>query len=169
MANEKGGKLFISIHCNSTKRKPTDATGIEVYLLRPGRTQEAINIAERENRVIEYEDDPTRYEQLTDENFILVSMAHSSYMKYSESFADMLNTQFKHNTKLKARGVKQAGFYVLVGASMPSVLIESGFITNKKDVNYLKSSSGNTQLAEAIFEAIEEYRQYYEKQMEAEL
>ncbi len=120
-------------------------------------------------RVIEYEDDPTRYEQLTDENFILVSMAHSSYMKYSESFADMLNTQFKHNTKLKARGVKQAGFYVLVGASMPSVLIESGFITNKKDVNYLKSSSGQTQLAEAMFEAIEEYRQYYVKQMEAEL
>lgn len=169
LANEHGGKLFISIHCNSTKRKPTDANGIEVYLLRPGRTQEAINIAERENSVIEYEDDPTRYEQLTDENFILVSMAHSSYMKYSESFANMLNTQFKHNTKLKARGVKQAGFYVLVGASMPSVLIETGFISNKKDANYLKSSSGQTQLAEAIFEAIEEYRQYYVKQMEAEL
>jgi len=169
LANEHGGKLFISIHCNSTKRKPTDANGIEVYLLRPGRTQEAINIAERENSVIEYEDDPTRYEQLTDENFILVSMAHSSYMKYSESFANMLNTQFKHNTKLKARGVKQAGFYVLVGASMPSVLIETGFITNKKDGDYLNSSSGQTQLAEAIFEAIEEYRQYYVKQMEAEL
>ncbi|MFB3057600.1 MAG: N-acetylmuramoyl-L-alanine amidase, partial [Ignavibacteriaceae bacterium] len=169
LANEHGGKLFISIHCNSTKRKPTDANGIEVYLLRPGRTQEAINIAERENSVIEYEDDPTRYEQLTDENFILVSMAHSSYMKYSESFANMLNTQFKNNTKLKARGVKQAGFYVLVGASMPSVLIETGFITNKKDGNYLKSSSGKTQLAEAIFEAIKEYRQYYLKQMEAEL
>jgi N-acetylmuramoyl-L-alanine amidase len=169
LANEQGGKLFISIHCNSTKRKSSGATGIEVYLLRPSRTQEAINIAETENKVIEYEDDPTRYEQLNDENFILVSMAHSSYMKYSENFADMLNTQFKNNTKLKARGVKQAGFYVLVGASMPSVLIESGFITNKKDVNYLKSSSGNTQLAEAIYEAIEEYRQYYEKQMEAEL
>ncbi|MGB5850388.1 MAG: N-acetylmuramoyl-L-alanine amidase, partial [Ignavibacteriaceae bacterium] len=169
LANEHGGKLFISIHCNSTKTKPTNATGIEVYLLRPGRTQEAINIAERENQVIEYEDDPTRYEQLTDENFILVSMAHSSYMKYSESFADMLNTQFRNNTKLKARGVKQAGFYVLVGASMPSVLIESGFISNKKDVNYLDSSSGRTQLSEAIFEAIEEYRQYYVKQMEAEL
>ena len=96
-------------------------------------------------------------------------MPHSSYMKYSESFADMLNTQFRNNTKLKARGVKQAGFYVLVGASMPSVLIESGFISNKKDVNYLDSSSGRTQLAEAIFEAIEEYRQDYVKQMEAEL
>jgi len=169
LANENGGKLFISIHCNSTRKKPTNANGIEVYLLRPGRTKEAINIAERENRVIEYEDDPARYEQLTDENFILVSMAHSSYMKYSESFADMLNTQFKNNTKLKARGVKQAGFYVLVGASMPSVLIESGFISNKRDLNFLTNSSIQKQLAEAMFEAIKEYRQFYIKQMDAEL
>lgn len=169
LANENDGKLFVSIHCNSLRKKPSEANGIEVYLLRPGRTKEAINIAERENSVIEYEDDPTRYEQLTDENFILVSMAHSSFMKYSESFADMLNSQFKNNTKLKARGVKQAGFYVLVGASMPSVLIETGFISNKKDIKYLKSASGQNQLAEAILDAIKEYRQYYEKQMEAEL
>ena len=169
IANEHNGKLFISIHCNSTKKKPTDVQGIEVYLLRPGRTDEAISIAERENSVIEYEDNPDRYEKLTDENFILVSMAHSAYMKYSETFADMLNNQFHDNTKLKARGVKQAGFYVLVGASMPSVLIETGFINNKKDANYLKSNSGQTQLSEAIFAAIKEYRDYYEKQMNAEL
>ena len=169
IANEQDGKLFISIHCNSTKKKPTDINGVEVYLLRPGRTQEAIAIAETENSVIEYEDNPTRYEQLTDENFILVSMAHSAYMKYSEHFAEMLNNQFKFNTKLHARGVKQAGFYVLVGASMPSVLIESGFISNKKDKNYLDSESGKKQLAEAIFNAVKEYREYYEKQMEAEL
>ena len=142
---------------------------IEVYLLRPGRTQEAINIAEVENSVIEYEDDPDRYESLTDENFILVSMAHSAYMKYSESFAEMLNSQFKNNTRLKARGVKQAGFYVLVGASMPSVLIESGFISNSTDKDYLKSSFGKKQLARAIFGAIKEYRAYYKDQMDAEL
>jgi N-acetylmuramoyl-L-alanine amidase len=96
-------------------------------------------------------------------------MAHSAYMKYSESFADMLNTQFKNNTRLKARGVKQAGFYVLVGASMPSVLIESGFISNKKDKDYLRSSFGKKQLAQAIFGAIKEYQAYYKDQMEAEL
>ncbi|GBD88816.1 N-acetylmuramoyl-L-alanine amidase AmiA precursor [bacterium BMS3Abin03] len=169
IANEKDGKLFISIHCNSTKKKPTDVNGIEVYLLRPGRTSEAITIAERENSVIEYEDDPARYKKLTDENFILVSMAHSAYMKYSETFADLLNNEFKHNTKLKARGVKQAGFYVLVGASMPNVLIETGFISNKKDAIFLKSHNGQKQLAEAIFDAIKSYRKFYEKEMEAEL
>ena len=169
IANEHNGNLFISIHCNATKKKPGDINGIEVYLLRPGRTQEAIEIAERENSVIQYEENPNRYEKLTDENFILVSMAHSSYMKYSEKLAEHLNKEFINNLKLKSRGVKQAGFYVLVGASMPSVLIESGFITNNSDAAFLKSSSGQQKLAESIFGAIKTYRDYYQKEMEVEL
>ena len=169
IANENNGKLFLSIHCNSTKKKPSDASGAEVYLLRPGRTEEAIEIAETENSVIEYEDNPQRYEKLTDENFILVSMAHSAYMKYSEKFAELLNKDFYLNLKLKSRGVKQAGFYVLVGASMPSVLIETGFISNKEDAKFLKSASGQKQVAESIFSSIKTYRKYYEDAMEAEL
>ncbi len=168
IANDNGGKLFISIHCNSTPKKPSDANGFEVYLLRPGRTQEAIGIAERENSVIQYEEDPKRYQKLTDENFILVSMAHSAYMKYSEKFADLLNHQFSGNLSLASRGVKQAGFYVLVGASMPSVLIESGFLSNKKDAEYLKSSNGQNQIANSIFNAIKGFKSYYEKMMESE-
>ena len=169
IANENNGKLFISIHCNSSKKKPTDASGAEVYLLRPGRTEEAIEIAETENSVIEYEDNPQRYEKLTDENFILVSMAHSSYMKYSEKFAEILHKDFDVNLKMKSRGVKQAGFYVLVGASMPSVLIETGFISNKEDSKFLKSASGQKQVAESIFSSIKSYRKYYEDEMQAEL
>jgi N-acetylmuramoyl-L-alanine amidase len=169
IANENNGKLFISIHCNSTKKKPTDISGAEVYLLRPGRTREAIEIAETENSVIKYEDNPERYEKLTDENFILVSMAHSAYMKYSEKFAGLLHKEFDLNLKLKSRGVKQAGFYVLIGASMPSVLIETGFISNKEDAKYLKSAEGQKQIAESIFSSIKSYRRYYEDAMEAEL
>jgi len=169
IANENNGKLFISIHCNSTKKKPSDVSGAEVYLLRPGRTEEAIDIAETENSVIKYEDNPQRYEKLTDENFILVSMAHSAYMKYSEKFAELLNKDFDLNLKLKSRGVKQAGFYVLVGASMPSVLIETGFISNKDDAKFLKSASGQQQIAESIFSSIKTYRKFYEDAMEAEL
>jgi N-acetylmuramoyl-L-alanine amidase len=167
IANENEGSLFISIHCNSNKKNTPN--GIEVYLLRPGRTQEAIDIAERENSVIEFEEEPERYKALTDENFILVSMAHSSYMKYSEKFSDFLNKEFTANLSLKSRGVKQAGFYVLVGASMPSVLIESGFISNKEDSDFLKNDSGQQQLAVSIFGAIKTYRKYYEKEMEAEM
>ena len=169
IANENEGKLFVSIHCNSTKKKPSDASGAEVYLLRPGRTKEAIDIAETENSVIKYEDNPEKYEKLTDENFILVSMAHSAYMKYSEKFAELLHKEFDVNLKLKSRGVKQAGFYVLVGASMPSVLIETGFISNKNDAKFLKSSTGQNQVAQSIFSSIKTYRKYYEEAMDAEL
>lgn len=169
IANENDGKLFISIHCNSTKKKPSEPSGSEVYLLRPGRTQEAIEIAETENSVIKYEDNPQKYEKLTDENFILVSMAHSSYMKYSEKFAELLHKDFDVNLKIKSRGVKQAGFYVLVGASMPSVLIETGFISNKTDAKFLKSADGQKQVAESIFSSIKSYRKFYEEAMDAEL
>jgi N-acetylmuramoyl-L-alanine amidase len=168
IANENGGKLFISIHCNSTPKRPTDASGFEVYLLRPGRTQEAIRIASRENGVIQYEDNPKRYEKLTDENFILVSMAHSSYMKYSEKFSDLLDKQFENNLDFGSRGIKQAGFYVLVGASMPSVLIETGFLTNPKDAAYLKSDRGQSKLAESILTAIKKYKEYYQQFMLSE-
>ena len=168
IANENDGKLFISIHCNSTPKKPSDANGFEVYLLRPGRTKEAISIAEFENSVIQYENNPNRYEKLTDENFILVSMAHSSYMKYSERFADYLQKEFNKHPNLSSRGVKQAGFYVLVGASMPSVLIESGFVSNSKDVKYLSSSAGQKKFAEFVFNAIKKYKESYALEMESE-
>jgi N-acetylmuramoyl-L-alanine amidase len=73
-------------------------------------------------------------------------MAHSSYMRYSEKFSEILNQQFADELPLASRGVKQAGFYVLVGASMPSVLIETAFLSNKKDADYLKSSKGSRKL-----------------------
>ena len=169
MANDNDGKLFISIHCNSTAKKNSEASGFEVYLLRPGKTQDAIEIAEMENAVIQYEADSKRYQKLTDENFILVSMAHSSYLKYSEKFAELLHNQFSNEFDIQSRGVKQAGFYVLVGASMPSVLIESGFLSNKKDAEYLKSTKGQEEIAAAIFRAVKGYKAYYDKVMETEL
>ena len=168
IANEANGNLFISIHCNSTPHKPTDANGYEVYLLRPGRTKEAIDIAERENSVIQYEDNPQRYEKLTDENFILVSMAQSSYMKYSEKFADILNKQFNKDLNIDSRGVKQAGFYVLVGAAMPSVLIETGFLSNRRDAKFLSSSKGQQKIAESIYQAVKKFKEQYEKSLQSE-
>lgn len=169
IANENNGKLFISIHCNSIGSKGSSTRGFEVYLLRPGRTEKAIAIAEFENSVIDLEDNPDKYQKLTDENFILVSMAHSSYMRYSERFSDMLNRNWIKNVKhVPSRGVKQAGFYVLVGASMPGVLIETGFLSNRKDEKYLNSSRGQKEIAVAIFNTIREYKSFYDAQLESE-
>ena len=167
IANEKGGNLFISIHCNSTPRKPSDVEGYEIYLLRPGRTEEAIEIAERENSVIQYEDNPARYQKLTDENFILVSMAQSAYMKYSEEFSDILNKVMSAELNIDSKGVKQAGFYVLVGASMPSVLVETGFLSNYHDAQILKSQKGQEAIAKAIYQAVKRFKAEYEKSLNA--
>lgn len=164
IANENDGKLFISIHCNSTEQKDISYRGFEVYLLRPGRTQRAIAIAEFENSVIKYEDNQQRYQKLTDENFILVSMAHSQYMRYSESFSDILNQEWKHVVKIPSLGIKQAGFYVLVGASMPGVLIEAGFLSNRKDEAHVKSSEGQAEIAQAVFNSVKKYKESYEKE-----
>jgi N-acetylmuramoyl-L-alanine amidase len=165
IANENGGKLFISIHCNSTEAKDISYRGFEVYLLRPGRTQKAIAIAEFENSVIKYEDNPQRYQTLNDENFILVSMAHSQYMRYSEKFSDILNQEWKHGVKIPVLGIKQAGFYVLVGASMPGVLIENGFLSNRKDEAYLASKAGQNEIAQTIFNSIKRYKQNYDNEL----
>lgn len=166
IANEANGKLFISVHCNSVESKSSAPNGYEIYLLRPGRTQEAIRIAERENGVISYEDNPNRYQKLTDENFILVSMAHSSNMKYSEKFADLLNNHLKQTVSISSRGIKQAGFYVLVGASMPSILFETGYVTNEENSRYMKSKEGVEEIASAMLQAIKSFKLYYSEEIE---
>jgi N-acetylmuramoyl-L-alanine amidase len=167
IANQAEGKLFISIHCNSTPRKPNPANGFEIYLLRPGKTDAAIRIAERENEVIKLEKNyQQRYQQLTEENFILLTMAQSAYVKHSEQFADILQREMGKHLTLENNGVKQAGFYVLVGASMPNVLVETGYLSNKKEEQFLKSSQGQQKIAEAIFNAVKRYKQEYEKYLD---
>ncbi len=168
IANENNGKLFISIHCNSVAGKSSQPKGYEIYLLRPGRTAEAINIAERENSVITYEDNQSRYGKLTDENFILVSMAHSSYMRYSEKFAEIVDSHLKTEVDIHSKGIKQAGFYVLVGAAMPSILFETGYVTNNQDSRYMKSEHGQQEIAQSLYQAIRSFKGYYAKEIEAE-
>lgn len=166
IANEADGKLFISIHCNSLPKKGSEHRGFEVYLLRPGRTQDAIEIAEFENGVIKYEEDHDRYQKLTDENFILVSMAHSQYMRFSEKFSDLLNQDWRKSVEIPSLGIKQAGFYVLVGASMPSVLVETGFLSNRKDEEHIASKDGQAEIARSIFNSIKKYKEFYDKEID---
>jgi N-acetylmuramoyl-L-alanine amidase len=164
IANEAGGKLFISIHCNALRRKPSPTRGFEVYLLRPGKTEDAIEIAERENSVIEMEEGyEQRYQKLTEENFILVAMAQSAHVKASEFFADIAQQELQEHTSVPNRGLKQAGFLVLVGASMPNVLVETAYLSNREDERFLKSESGQHKIAEALFTAIKKYKEEYEK------
>jgi len=167
IANDAGGKLFVSIHCNSMPRKPSVQSGFEIYLLRPGRSQDAIEIAERENSVIRQEEGfEERYKELTEEYFILVTMQQSAFMKYSEQFAQAATRSMAKQMAIRNRGVKQAGFYVLVGASMPNVLVETGYLSNRNDEKYLKSLKGQQEIAQSLFEGIKEYKAIYEKALQ---
>ncbi len=164
IANEANGKLFISVHANSTPRKPNPTRGFEVYLLGPGRTAEAIAIAERENSVIELEEGyEQRYKELTEENFILVTMARSAEVKASEQFADLVQQELDRNTPIRNRGVKQAGYYVLVGPSMPNVLVETAYVSNREDEKLVRSESVQQKIADSIFRAVRKYREEYQK------
>jgi N-acetylmuramoyl-L-alanine amidase len=167
IANEAGGKLFVSIHCNSMEHKPSRMNGFEIYLLRPGLTEDAIAIASRENSVIQLEEGyEERYRKLTEEEFIIVTMAQSAYMKYSEQFAEITASTMAKNLKIKNSGVKQAGFYVLVGASMPNVLVELGYLSNKREEQFLRSHNGKKKISEAIFKGIKDYKLKYEKALQ---
>ncbi|MFA6439341.1 MAG: N-acetylmuramoyl-L-alanine amidase [Bacteriovoracaceae bacterium] len=163
IANENEGKLFISIHCNSTERKPSSANGFEIYLLRPGKTEDAIRIAEKENDVVKLEKDyEDRYQELTEENFIILTMAQSAYVKQSERYAEMLEETMSAQMEGMRQPVKQAGFYVLVGASMPNVLVESGYLSNVKDERFLRSPAGQKKIATAILNGLKGYKNEYE-------
>jgi N-acetylmuramoyl-L-alanine amidase len=162
IANKYKGKLFISIHCNSTPEKPTKAGGTATYFLRPGKTDAAIRVAARENAVIEYEKNTERYAALSDIEFILTSMRSSQDIKFSEKFASMTQKELSKNVGLKNNGVEQAGFFVLVGASMPSVLIETAYISNPKEEKLLSDKDGQQDFAAGILEAIKKFKKTYE-------
>ncbi len=167
IANQAGGKLFISIHCNAMPRKPNPTNGFEIYLLRPGKTENAIQLAERENAAVKFEQGyEKRYQELTEENFILLTMAQNAYVKYSEKFADILQQEMGKKTNLVSNGIKQAGFYVLVGASMPNVLIETAYLSNRHDEKLLKSASGQQHIAESICRAVKRYKEDYERSLQ---
>ncbi len=164
IANENQGKLFISVHCNSLERKPSPTNGFEIYLLRPGKTEDAIKIAQKENAVVRLEKDTQdRYKDITEENFILVTMAQSAYVRQSEQFASLLEEEMDKEMSSASHGVKQAGFYVLVGASMPNVLVETGYLSNRKDEMFLRSPSGQQIVAESILAALRRYKVSYER------
>ena len=164
LANDAGGKLFVSIHCNSLPHKPNPTNGLEVYFLRPGRTDEAIRIAAQENAAAKYENDyEKKYQSYDEDNMILTTMAHSAYVKYSEQLAQLIADNVSSMASVSDHGVGQAGFYVLVGASMPAVLVEAGYLSNRREESYLKSKSGQDAIARGIANAIAGFKANYEK------
>ncbi|MBU0690821.1 N-acetylmuramoyl-L-alanine amidase [bacterium] len=151
-ANANRGDLFVSIHANSFR----DASigGFECYFLSPARTERAVEVALKENAVVELESSDHEYQELTEANHILLTMATAQYMKDSETWAGLTLDEAKEKAGLSVRGLDQAGFYVLMGASMPAILIECGFLTNPADARVLSAENGRQRLSESIATAV---------------
>ena len=164
IANESNGKIFLSIHANAHSNR--NIQGFETFLLSPGKNDDAIEVASRENSVIKLEERVSQYENLTGENLIMATMAQASFMKESEDLAAKIQIELGKNLKTPNRGVKQAGFLVLIGASMPNVLIEVGFISNPSEEKMLKQNSYKEKIAQAIFEGIKQFKYSREKILE---
>tara|TARA_Y100000816_G_scaffold242133_1_gene189193 strand:+ start:248 stop:1399 length:1152 start_codon:yes stop_codon:yes gene_type:complete len=154
IANESNGNLFISIHTNAAEDRR--ASGFETFLIGPNKNEAAVRVAARENAVLELEG--TTGKKLTNEDLIQATIAQSAFAFKSEQFASMVQKEIKKRVQSKDRGVKQAGFYVLMGASMPNVLVELGFISNPSEEKKLRSPQYRDQLATAIYRAVEQYQ-----------
>jgi len=161
IANDMDGDLFISLHANAAAHN--NIKGFETYLLRVGKNEEAIEVAKRENSVIELETKDYQYMDLNDEKLIIATMAQNSDQKASEFLADLVQTNLDQQIRSRNRGIKQAGFHVLVGAAMPNVLIEVGFLSNKEEAKALGTSQYRRKIAKAIYEAILDFKEHYEK------
>ena len=154
IANESNGNLFISIHTNAAEDRR--ASGFETFLIGPNKNEAAVRVAARENAVLELEG--TTGKKLTNEDLIQATIAQSAFASKSELFASMVQKEIKKRVQSRDRGVKQAGFYVLMGASMPNVLVELGFISNPSEEKKLRSPQYRDQLATAIYRAVEQYQ-----------
>ena len=151
-ANKNQGHMFLSIHANASTAKT--ARGFEIFLLQPNSVDKAIDVAVRENASIFFEENPEQYEQ----NQMIASVSENMYLQESEKLAVAIQSAVKKELpKTRMRGIKQAGFYVLVGAAMPKVLIEAGFITNKSEAKLLNKSSYRSEMAYGIFKGVQTY------------
>ena len=165
IANNAKADLFISIHTNSIARGRT-VRGAETYTLGLHRTEENLEVAKKENSVILIEDN---YEQRyagfnpnSSESYIIFEFVQDKNMEKSVKLATLIQKQFKNTAKRIDKGVHQAGFLVLHATSMPSVLVELGYISTPDEEQYLLSDAGTTALSNSIYKAFLNYKREHD-------
>ena len=164
IANKANANLFISVHANASKTKST--SGAEVFILGNHRTKDNLEVAKRENSVIlqeaDYEQKYEGFDPNSAESYIIFELMQNNYIEQSLNFASMVQKELVKTAKRKDRGVKQAGFWVLVGAAMPRILIELDFISNTEAEKYISSKNGQEKMARAIADAFSKYKSEYD-------
>ncbi|MDR2584187.1 MAG: N-acetylmuramoyl-L-alanine amidase [Fibromonadaceae bacterium] len=157
MASDWGGDLFLSLHCNAIdgKERQLRTEGFTFYILRAGGSEEDKAIARRENQAIVLESDKKGKTEISPAEWIILDNQLALYAEKSALLAGYLVESFDGGSIKKMRkGASQAGFMVLVGAYMPAVLAELGFITHPSDATYMSTEKGQNEIAENLAKAI---------------
>lgn len=167
IANEANGDLFISVHVNAASmswKNPGAARGFETYFLAEARTEDARRVEQMENEAIRFETNASarKGDPLS---FILNDMAQNEHLRESAELAEAIQARLRQMHPGPNRGVKQAGFRVLVTAFMPAVLVEIGFGTNAAEAAYLSDGARQEELAAAIADAALAYLERYERRV----
>ena len=161
IANNLNADLFLSLHCNYI-RNAAYLRGTEVYIMGLHAAEENLDVAKRENASIKMEELQENYYDGYDpdspEGHILLSMYQNASLEQSLSLGAAIENQFSINESLKSRGVLQAGFVVLRTTTMPSVLIETGYLSNEIDQSLLTKEKGQNMICDAIFNGIVQYK-----------
>lgn len=159
LANKKNADLFISIHCNYVGNPKV--CGTETFVMGLHKAEENLNVAKRENSSVllesEYETHYEGYDPNSPIGHILLSMIQNVFLDNSIKVASQIEDELISRKKTKSRGVKQAGFVVLKQATMPSILVETGFLSNPKEEKYLLSESGQKEMANGISNGVLKY------------
>lgn len=160
IANKNKADLFICIHANANPN--VKAFGTETFIMGPHVDEKNLEVAKRENAVILMDKDyKERYEGFdpnSPESYILFTLTQSAYQESSARFAQKVEEQFKNRVGRVSRGVKQAGFLVLWRTTMPSVLIETGFLSNANEEKFLETEQGQELIASGIYRAFKDYK-----------
>jgi N-acetylmuramoyl-L-alanine amidase len=164
IANKAGADVFFSIHLNSAANK--EAIGTETFIMGLHVNEQNLSVAKRENSVIlleeNYEQKYEGFDPKSPESYIMFSLMQNAHMHNSLHLAEKIDHQFVKRVGRPSRGVKQAGFLVLWQTTMPSVLVELGFITNKTEEKYLSDELGRTYMASGLFRAFRDYKEEME-------
>ncbi|MCD8264637.1 MAG: N-acetylmuramoyl-L-alanine amidase [Tannerellaceae bacterium] len=168
IANRNKADLFISIHTNAVKSNTV--RGTETFTLGLARTEENLAVAMRENSAILLEDDYLQkyegFDPNSTESYIIFEFMQNKHMEQSITLASEIQKAFKSHNRVD-RGVRQAGLLVLRKTSMPSVLVELGFISNREEERYMKSAEGQRQLTKSLYDAFCKYKKEYDRKQGA--
>ena len=166
IANRRKADLFISIHCNSLPKNKVSPSGTETFVMGLHKSDENLEVAKRENAVIllekDYEEKYKGFNPNSPLAYIMLANRQNAYIASSLNFAGKVERQFKKHAGRNSRGVKQAGFMVLWQTAMPSVLVETGFLSHAEEEKYLNSEDGQEEICESIFQAFKQYKEEVE-------